>query len=62
MTPDQWQGFLAGLPVDQRRLIDLKCRQDQTDDAALAQALGWTPKKVHRTWSKLLKGAWDYRN
>lgn len=62
MTPDQWQGFLASLPADQRRLIDLKRRQGQADDADLAQTLGWTPKKVHRTWSKLLKGAWDYRN
>lgn len=62
MTPDQWQGFLASLPGDQRRLIDLKRRQGQADDDALARTLGWTPKKVHRTWSKLLKQAWDYRN
>ncbi|MFH7245795.1 MAG: hypothetical protein ACHWZW_23445 [Spirulina sp.] len=62
MTPEKWQDFLASLPVDQRRLIDLKQTQGQASDETLAQALGWTPKKVHRTWSKLLKQAWDYRN
>ncbi len=62
MTPEEWQGFLASLPTDQRRLIDLKRRQRDDDDDTLALALGWTNKKVHRTWSKLLKQAWNYRN
>lgn len=62
MTPEEWQGFLASLSGDQRRLIDLKQKQDRVSDETLAQALGWTPKKVNRTWSKLLKQAWDYRN
>ncbi|MEB3291371.1 MAG: hypothetical protein VKI82_15750 [Leptolyngbya sp.] len=62
MTPEEWQGFLASLPPDQQRLIDLKRRQGDADDDTLAHSLGWTPKKVSRTWSKLLKQAWDYRN
>ncbi len=62
MTPEEWQGFLASLPVDQRRLIDLKRCQGDADDDTLAHSLGWTTKKVSRTWSKLLKQAWDYRN
>ncbi|WP_225907559.1 hypothetical protein [Leptolyngbya sp. BL0902] len=65
MTPEEWQGFLASLPVDHRRLIDLKRQTDgadQGDEDTLARCLGWTSKKVHRTWSQVLKQAWDYRN
>ncbi len=62
MTPEEWQGFLASLPGDQRRLIEFKQKEAQASDEVIAQTLGWTPKKVHRTWSRLLKQAWDYRN
>lgn len=65
MTPEEWAGFLASLPTDQQQLIRLKQAQSEQsdgDDEALARALGWTSKKVSRTWSKLLKQAWNYRN
>jgi hypothetical protein len=65
MTPEEWTGFLASLPTDQQRFIALKQAQisDATlDDEKIAQTLGWTAKKINRTWSKLLKQAWDFRN
>ncbi len=65
MTPTEWRDFLTTLPDDYRRFLDLK--QRQTDEAALtdeaiALTLGWTPKKVQRNWSKVLKLAWTFRN
>lgn len=65
MTPTEWADFLAGLPADYRQFIALKqSQQDNTalSDETIAQALGWTPKKVHRNWTKILKLAWNYRN
>ncbi|HSM84415.1 MAG TPA: hypothetical protein VLS96_22195, partial [Nodosilinea sp.] len=65
MTPTEWADFLAGLPTDYRQFIALKqSQQDNTalSDETIAQALGWTPKKVHRNWTKILKLAWNYRN
>lgn len=65
MTPLEWMDFLATLPTDYRQFVTLK--QSRPSDAALsdeaiAQALNWTPKKVQRTWTKVLKLAWNYRN
>ncbi|WP_278002881.1 hypothetical protein [Nodosilinea sp. LEGE 06152] len=65
MTPTEWADFLATLTPDYRRFLTLK--QQQVSDAALgddaiAQALGWTPKKVQRNWTKVLKLAWTFRN
>lgn len=62
MTPDQWTTFLATLPQDQRHLIDLKQAAPPQDQEGIARLLGWTPKKVDRTWTQLLKQAWQYRN
>jgi hypothetical protein len=62
MTPNQWGAFLATLPQDQRRLIELKQADSSQDQGEIARLLGWTPKKVDRTWTQLLKQAWQYRN
>jgi hypothetical protein len=65
MTPEEWTGFLASLPAQEQRFIALKQAQatdESLTDEAIAQTLGWTPKKVNRTWSKMLKQAWNYRN
>lgn len=65
MTPEQWTGFLASLEPDYQQFVSLKQSQASNADLAdeaIAQTLGWTPKKVQRSWSKLLKLAWDYRN
>ncbi|MFQ4137303.1 hypothetical protein PGN35_013385 [Nodosilinea sp. PGN35] len=65
MTPTEWGDFLTSLPEDYRRFLNLK--QQQIDnpaltDEAIAQTLGWTPKKVQRNWTKVLKLAWSFRN
>ncbi|WP_225885442.1 hypothetical protein [Leptolyngbya sp. KIOST-1] len=65
MTPTEWGDFLATLPADYRRFLALK--QQQTDnsalsDEAIAKTLAWTPKKVQRNWTKVLKLAWNFRN
>ncbi|MFM7470670.1 MAG: hypothetical protein ACKO5P_04080 [Nodosilinea sp.] len=65
MTPDQWRRFLALLEPQHRRLIALKRAQIDAlsqDDGAIATSLGWTPKKVKRTWTEILRQAWQYRN
>ncbi|MBW4480904.1 MAG: hypothetical protein KME14_00025 [Tildeniella torsiva UHER 1998/13D] len=65
MTPTEWGDFLATLPEDYRQFLDLKRQQIDNGaltDEAIAQALGWTPKKVQRNWTKVLKLAWTFRN
>lgn len=65
MTPDQWRGFLTALGPHQRHLIELKQAQVDLvneDDGAIASSLGWTTKKVKRTWTKILRQAWQHRN
>ncbi|MGF1567645.1 MAG: hypothetical protein ACFCVD_06195 [Nodosilinea sp.] len=65
MTLEEWSGFLSHLSPEQRQLVDLKQGQpaDPTlTDEAIAERLGWTPKKVQRNWSQVLKLAWEYRN
>lgn len=65
MTPTEWGDFLATLPEDYRRFLDLKRQQIDNGalaDEAIAQTLGWTPKKVQRNWTKVLKLAWSFRN
>jgi hypothetical protein len=65
MTPTEWADFLATLPADYRQFVALKQTQptnSSLNDEAIAHSLGWTPKKVQRNWTKLLKLAWNYRN
>lgn len=65
LTLEEWDDFLAQLPRDFQRFLSLKQAQSkdpELTDEAVAQTLGWTPKKVQRNWSKLLKLAWNYRN
>lgn len=62
MTSTEWANFLSTLPTDQRRFLTLKQTQPDISDEAIAQTLGWTPKKVQRSWTKVLKQAWAYRN
>lgn len=65
MTPTEWGDFLATLTDDYRQFLDLKRQQIDNatlTDEAIAQALGWTPKKVQRNWTKVLKLAWSFRN
>ncbi|HIK45567.1 MAG TPA: hypothetical protein IGR64_11890 [Leptolyngbyaceae cyanobacterium M65_K2018_010] len=65
MTPEEWSVFFDGLPSEQQQFLALKQAQvknTELDDRAIAQTLGWTPKKVNRAWTHLLKQAWDFRN
>jgi hypothetical protein len=65
LTPEEWSKFVAGLSPDQQRFIRLKQAQSSDNsitNEVIAQALGWTPKKVNRSWSAILKLAWNYRN
>ncbi|MGB3311032.1 MAG: hypothetical protein WBG32_22720 [Nodosilinea sp.] len=65
MTPSEWANFLANLPADYRRFLSLKQQQSSDDaltDEAIATTLGWTPKKLQRNWTKILKLAWTFRN
>ncbi len=65
MTPTEWGDFLATLPSDYRQFLDLKQQQignAALTDEAIAHTLGWTPKKVQRNWTKVLKLAWAFRN
>lgn len=65
MTPSEWTDFLTTLTADYRQFLALKQQQHDDDaltDEAIASALGWTPKKVQRTWTKVLKLAWTFRN
>lgn len=65
MTPTEWADFLTTLPADYRRFLTLKQQQSADNaltDEAIAQTLGWTPKKGQRNWTKLLKLAWTFRN
>ena len=65
MTPEEWDRFLTKLSLDLQQLVSHKRQQYDNpaySDDAIAKALGWTPKKVNRTWSKVLKLAWQYRN
>jgi len=65
LTPEEWSDFLAKLSPELQQLVNHK-RQQRTDatysDEAIARVLGWTPKKVNRSWTKVLKLAWKYRN
>lgn len=62
MTPSGWADFLATLPDDYRQFLTLKQTQPALGDEAIAQTLGWTPKRVQRNWTKLLRLAWTFRN
>ncbi|MEP0950257.1 MULTISPECIES: hypothetical protein [Cyanophyceae] len=65
MTPTEWGEFLTTLPSDYRWFLDLKQQQignAALTDEAIAHTLGWTPKKVQRNWTKVLKLAWTFRN
>ena len=65
MTPDEWSNFLDQLPPDLQQLVRHKIIQQRDPaytDESIAKAVGWTPKKVDRNWSKVLKLAWQYRN
>jgi hypothetical protein len=65
MTPEEWSTFWSQLPPDLQQLTHHKRKQHDdpryTDDE-IAQALGWTPKRVSRAWGKILKLAWQFRN
>jgi len=65
LTPEEWSDFLAKLSPELQQLVNHK-RQQRTDatysDEVIARVLGWTPKKVNRSWTKVLKLAWKYRN
>jgi hypothetical protein len=65
LTPEEWTQFIETLSPEQQRFVGLKQAQ-QTDGSitneAIAKTLGWTPKKVNRSWSTILKLAWNHRN
>lgn len=65
MTPEEWTTFLTQLPPEQQQFIALKQEQlanPALTDETIALTLGWTPKKVQRSWSKIIRQAWEYRN
>ena len=65
LTPDEWSEFWSGLSPDLQELVRQKQIQHKDSahtDEAIAKALGCTPKKVNRSWTRVLKLAWQYRN
>jgi hypothetical protein len=65
LTPEEWTGFWEQLTPELQQLTQHKRKQYEDSsytDEAIAQAMGWTPKRVNRNWSKVLKLAWQYRN
>ncbi len=60
LTPQQWQAFQTRLDETQKALLTLK--QQKLTDAAIAQALGFTPTQIQKQWFKLLEQAWELRN
>lgn len=67
LSPSEWQIFTMQLSDEQLQLLHLKQRQLQDpesgpSDTAIAQQLKWTPKRVDRRWTKLIKLAWKVRN
>lgn len=60
LTPHQWQTFQAQLDSSQKALLILK--QQKLTDAAIAQALSFTPIQIQKQWFKLLEQAWEIRN
>ena len=67
LSPREWSLFLEQLNAEQVQLLTLKQRQLEDPDngpsnAAIAQTLKWTPKRVERRWGKLISLAWKVRN
>ena len=67
LSPREWHAFLEQLSEEQVTLLTLKQQQIEDPDngpsnAAIAQALKWTPKRVERRWGKLISLAWKVRN
>ena len=67
LSPSEWQIFTLQLSDEQLLLLHLKQRQLQDpesgpSDTVIAQQLKWTPKRVDRRWTKLIKLAWKVRN
>lgn len=65
LTQEEWDSFIAELSSEERRLVALKQQEEEGSAAShqeIAQAMGWTAKKVQRTWGKILSTAAKYRN
>ncbi|MGB7087084.1 MAG: hypothetical protein WBD47_16110 [Phormidesmis sp.] len=67
LSPREWTLFQAQLTDEQSQLLSLKQQQLEDpeqgpSDAAIAQQLKWTPKRVERRWGKLISLAWKVRN
>lgn len=60
LTPQQWRSFQVQLDPQQLHLLQLK--QQQLEDAAIAQRLNCTASQVRKLWFKLLEQAWEIRN
>ncbi|MBE9180995.1 HetZ-related protein [Oculatella sp. LEGE 06141] len=60
MPQQQWEAFLQQISPEQRKLLELKGRQE--GDREIARVIGCTPKQVHRRWVNLLELAWQVRN
>lgn len=60
LKAQQWEAFVAKLSGQQQQLLELKQRKHS--DKEIAKALGCTPKKVQKHWTKLLELAAKARN
>jgi hypothetical protein len=65
LTQEEWGNFIAELSPEERHLVALKQQEEAgslASDQEIAQTIGWTVKKVQRTWGKILSTASKYRN
>jgi hypothetical protein len=67
LSPEEWKDFVETLEPLQQQLLQLRRNQVKAgnlemDMGELSELLGCTPKRVNRTWGKILNLAWRYRN
>ena len=67
LSPEEWREFVETLEPLQQQLLQLRRNQVKAgnlemDMGELSELLGCTPKRVNRTWGKILSLAWRYRN
>ena len=60
LSADKWAEFYGNLSEEQQLLWQLK--QEKKSDKEIAKALGCTPKKAQKRWTKLLELAAQIRN
>lgn len=60
LTETQWEQFTRQLDDQQLHILDLK--QNKVADSEIIKAVGLTPKKLQKSWTKILELAAQVRN